>query len=512
MPDTDQRARQRQRKTKAQLLNELETLERQIATLEGASHTGSETADARIQMVEAIEHLAEGVALFDVEDRLVHCNRQYLAEISPELENSFKPGMKFEDLVRIAAEQGFFRMEGRTVHTLIQQRLQARLSGQAWQEMQLANGSWVAFREYEAPGGGTFSIRLNTTPLKHAEEKLRQSEERYRSVSETANDAIISIDGHGAIVSWNRGAEQIFGYSESEVVGGSLERVMPEEFYGKHVAGLKQASGTGQHKYSDKPVELRGLRKNGEEFPVEMSLSHWSVGDSYYFTGIIRDITEKMEAARALQEAKEEAEDLLHRILPEPIVQRVHGAETLIADQFDEATVLFSDLVGFTRISANMAPEHLVQNLNELFGAFDELATELRVEKVKTIGDAYMAVAGVPQPHTDHADAMAHMALGMIDALHRFNENHDPPFQMRVGLQTGPVAAGIIGRHRFLYDIWGDTVNMAARFESYSEPNRIHVTAELARLIEPRFVLEPRGIMNIRGKGEVETFFLNGLR
>ena len=125
-----------------------------------------------------------------------------------------------------------------------------------------------------------------------------------------------------------------------------------------------------------------------------------------------------------------------------------------------------------------MSPQHLVRNLNELFRAFDELASELGVEKVKTIGDAYMAVAGVPEPDPNHATAMALMALGMLDALNRFNENYDPPFQMRIGIQTGPVAAGIIGSHRFLYDIWGDTVNMAARFESYSEPDRIHVTTD----------------------------------
>ena len=368
------------------------------------------------------------------------------------------------------------------------------------------------FENMQRRGGGTFSIRLNTTPLKRAEEHLRQSEERYRSVSKTANDAIISIDGQGEVISWNRGAAQIFEYSEPEMIGRSLECLMPEEFYGMHIAGLERASTTGEHKYSDKPVELKGQRKNGDVFPMEMSLSHWSVDNSYYFTGIIRDITEKKEAARALQEAKEEAEELLHRILPKTIVERVHGGEAVIADQFDEATVLFSDLVGFTRISANMSPQHLVRNLNELFRAFDELASELGVEKVKTIGDAYMAVAGVPEPDPNHATAMALMALGMLDALHRFNENYDPPFQMRIGIQTGPVAAGIIGSHRFLYDIWGDTVNMAARFESYSEPDRIHVTAEMAHLLQPDFMVEPRGIMDIRGKGEVETFFLNGRR
>ena len=346
MSDSGQGSRSRLRKTKAQLLDELESLERRVATSENAAGNGDRISAGRDLLVEAIEHLSEGVALFDSEDRLIHCNRKYLSEISPGLAGTFAPGMTFEDVVRTATEQGYFRIEDCTAESLIQERLAARRSGRSWHEMQLANGDWVSFHEHQTPDGGTVSMRLNTTALKLAEEKLRQSEERYRSVSETANDAIISINGEGEIISWNRGAEQIFGYSDSEVVGSSLQDLMPQELYGLHVAGIDRAGRTGQHKYSDKPVEVRGVRKNGEEFPIEMSLSHWSMGDAFYFTGIIRDVTEKKQAARALQEAKEEAEELLHRILPKSIVERVHGGENVIADQFEEATVLFSDLVG----------------------------------------------------------------------------------------------------------------------------------------------------------------------
>ena len=396
--DSSPQNSQRRRKTKAQLIDELDSLDRRIAILEGAAGVPAVERNAMNPLANAIEHLDEGVALFDADDRLVHCNARYLSEISPDLAGEFRPGMRFEELVRIATVNGYFLVEGRSAESLIQKRIAARTCGKDWQEMQLANGDWVAFREYSAPGGGTFSIRLNTTPLKRAEEHLRQSEERYRSVSETANDAIISIDGQGEVISWNRGAAQIFGYSEPEMIGRSLECLMPEEFYGMHIAGLERASKAGEHKYSDKPVELKGQRKNGDVFPIEMSLSHWLAEDSYYFTGIIRDITEKMEAARALNEAKEEAEALLHRILPETIVRRVHDGEEVIADQFDEATVLFSDLVGFTRISANMSPENLVRNLNELFRAFDELASELGVEKIKQLAMPIWQLRACPNP------------------------------------------------------------------------------------------------------------------
>ena len=225
-----------------------------------------------------------------------------------------------------------------------------------------------------------------------------------------------------------------------------------------------------------------------------------------------RDITEKKEAEAQLQAAKAETETLLLRVLPAEVVERMHAGEANIADRFDEATVLFSDLVGFTKISARLSPKQLVENLNALFLRFDALAVSHGVEKVKTIGDAYMAVGGVPKPRAKHAEAVADMALGMLTAIEEVNAEIEPKFQIRIGLQTGPVVAGIIGEHRFLYDIWGDTVNVAARFESYSEPGRIHVTAEVADILAPNFELESRGVMDIRGKGKVQTYFLNGRR
>ena len=195
--------------------------------------------------------------------------------------------------------------------------------------------------------------------------------------------------------------------------------------------------------------------------------------------------------------AKAETENLLLRVLPAEVVERMHKGEVNIADRFDEATVLFSDLVGFTKISALLSPQKLVENLNALFSRFDALAAANGVEKVKTIGDAYMAVGGVPKYFEGHAEAMADMALSMLVAVEEINTGIDPKFQIRIGLQTGPVVAGIIGEHRFHYDIWGDTVNMAARFESYSEPGRIHISTEMADILEPKFELESRGNTNL---------------
>lgn len=212
-----------------------------------------------------------------------------------------------------------------------------------------------------------------------------------------------------------------------------------------------------------------------------------------------------------LEAEKKKFEALLLNILPRPIIDRLAAGET-IADSFDQVTVLFSDFVGFTRLSRRHPSDRVVATLNRIFSEFDALAIRLGVEKIKTIGDGYLAVSGIPVPSDNHAETCAEMAIGMLDILHRLNPSFDEPLEMRLGLASGPVVAGIIGSHKFAFDIWGDTVNMAARHESYSEPNRIHVAPETAAMLESAFRLESRGILNIRGRGQVETFFLNGKR
>lgn len=210
-----------------------------------------------------------------------------------------------------------------------------------------------------------------------------------------------------------------------------------------------------------------------------------------------------------LEDEKEKFERLLLNILPQQIVGRLNDGETIIADRFDNVSVLFSDLVGFTRISSELAPTELVSYLNALFSDFDAIARELGVEKIKMIGDAYMVVAGVPEPRADHARAIAEMGLRMIETVARARDAHGAPFSARVGIHSGPVVAGIIGTHRFLYDVWGDTVNLASRLEALSAPDRIHVSEATAALLGEGFELEPRGPLSVKGKGKQATYFLN---
>lgn len=213
-----------------------------------------------------------------------------------------------------------------------------------------------------------------------------------------------------------------------------------------------------------------------------------------------------------LEDEKEKFERLLLNILPRQIIGRLNDGETIIADRFDNVSVLFSDLVGFTEISAKLAPTELVSYLNALFSGFDAHAQELGVEKIKMIGDAYMVVAGVPEPRPDHAQAIAEMALRMIETVDRSKREGGTAFTARIGIHSGPVVAGIIGTHRFLYDVWGDTVNLASRLETLSEPNRIQISEATAALLGADFELEPRGKIAIKGKGQQNAYFLNAAK
>ena len=210
-----------------------------------------------------------------------------------------------------------------------------------------------------------------------------------------------------------------------------------------------------------------------------------------------------------LEMEKNKYEALLLHILPQQIIGRLNDGETIIADRFEQVTVLFSDLVGFTDLSSRLSANELVRQLNRLFSSFDRLARELEVEKIKTIGDAYMVVSGVPDPRPDHAAAIARMALGMLEIVDRFNTTVEKPFLIRIGMHSGPVVAGVIGTHKFIYDVWGDTVNVASRLESHGLPNHIQVSKATARLLEGHFELERRGLVKVKGKGRLETFFLN---
>lgn len=220
----------------------------------------------------------------------------------------------------------------------------------------------------------------------------------------------------------------------------------------------------------------------------------------------------EQEYLARLKAERDRSEALLLNILPDPIVRRLNAGEKTIADSFADVSILFADLVNFTATAARMTPERLVGKLNRIFTGFDKLAMRFGVEKIKTIGDAYMAVGGLPAPRPDHAEAVARFAVGMLDVIAEENAL-DPatPFQIRVGIHTGPVVAGVIGQHKFIYDVWGDTVNIASRLESTGSPGRIQISEATQQSLAGRFDVEPRGLVELAGRGSAEAYFLLGL-
>ncbi|MBC7978214.1 MAG: HAMP domain-containing protein [Myxococcales bacterium] len=216
------------------------------------------------------------------------------------------------------------------------------------------------------------------------------------------------------------------------------------------------------------------------------------------------------QRTRELTDEKQTSERLLLNVLPGPIAERLKTGENLIVDRFDAVSVLFADIVGFTTLSARTSPEALVTMLNEVFSSFDLLAEQHGLEKIKTIGDAYMAVAGVPQPIADHATAITHMALDMIDSIEDYARRHGQALTIRIGIHTGSVVAGVIGTKKFIYDLWGDTVNTASRMESHGQPGRVHVSEATHQLLAEDFDFEKRTPIEVKGKGAMQTYFVVG--
>ena len=221
-------------------------------------------------------------------------------------------------------------------------------------------------------------------------------------------------------------------------------------------------------------------------------------------------VRQKNVALRLVRIEQEKSENLLLNILPKEIAAILKNENRTIADHFEGASILFADMVNFTPLSAAMAPVEMVDLLNEVFTYFDTLVEKYGVEKIRTIGDSYMVAAGVPRPRPDHAHVLARMALDMQTYVRTDPTCRSRKLDFRIGINSGPVVAGVIGRKKFIYDLWGDAVNTASRMESHGVPGRIQITRATYELIQDDFMCEPRGTISVKGKGEMETWYLVG--
>lgn len=222
----------------------------------------------------------------------------------------------------------------------------------------------------------------------------------------------------------------------------------------------------------------------------------------------LKDVLIKTQQQK-LNYEHEKSERLLLNILPSEIAERLKNKEDIIADHYDSVSVLFADIVDFTKLSEKMTADEIVVLLNDLFFRFDNLVDAYKLEKIKTIGDAYMVVCGLPSPIPDHAQLMVQFAKDMLKVLADYNRENNSHIDLRIGINSGTVVAGVIGKSKFLYDLWGDTVNTAARMESHGLKGHIHITANTKNMLSPNEIITDRGVIQIKGKGEMHTYLLS---
>ncbi|MEG4057569.1 adenylate/guanylate cyclase domain-containing protein [Microcoleus sp. Pol7_B2] len=349
-------------------------------------------------------------------------------------------------------------------------------------------------------------LRINLTKLKRAqlrnkqvEEKLRSTDEQIVNFLEGMSDAFFAFDTQWRFTYVNYKGSQFLKRSQEELYGKNFWEEFPEfansDFYKEYHEAVAKQIGVAFEKYY-RPLKVW----------LEVRVFPSYDGISVFF----HDITKRRQMEAALRKEQKTTERLLLNILPEPIAHRLKYKPGVIADKFEKATILFADLVNFTQISTTMSATKLVYLLNEIFSTFDQLSEKHGLEKIKTIGDAYMVAAGIPIERPDHAEAIAEMALDMLAAIKELNAKLDTKFDLRIGINSGPVVAGVIGTKKFIYDLWGNAVNTASRMESHGITGRIQVSRYTYELLQDKYEFEDRGEIEIKGKGQMQTYLLTG--
>ena len=345
---------------------------------------------------------------------------------------------------------------------------------------------------------------------KQLTKNLQKCEEKYRISFDDSVEGIFKVTPSGRFLTANTTLATIYGYASAEEMCNNLINLNRQLYVqpNRHDELIRILEKYG----SVSDFESQVYRKNGTKIWIEEKARavRDNHGNFIYYEGTVEDITVRKAWQEALHYEQEQGERLLLNILPKVIAQRLKQLESTIADNFEEVTVLFADIVGFTELSARFPPAQVVELLNRIFSAFDELSDYYGLEKIKTIGDAYMVVGGLPTPRPDHAEATANMALDMQQVITKFNNQNNQTLSIRIGINTGPVVAGVIGIKKFSYDLWGDTVNIASRMESQGLPDKIQVTEFTYKKLQDNYLFEERGTIQVKGKGKMTTYFLGG--
>ena len=344
---------------------------------------------------------------------------------------------------------------------------------------------------------------------KKAESALLESEERYRDLFENSNDLIQSVNPYGRFLYINRAWQETLGYSEANLEKISVFDIVHPDFKMRCRDVFYRVMSSGDFEQ----LQAAFITKDGRTIFLEGNLNCKFVeGKPIATRAIFRDVTARISAEKALRHQQEQTERLLLNILPASIANRLKQEPGTIAEDFDDVTVLFADIVGFTQIATSVSATTLVNLLNQIFSVFDRLSLKYSLEKIKTIGDAYMVVGGLPTRSSNHPQAIASMALEMQNAITIFNKRNNLDLSIRIGIHTGSVVAGVIGLQKFSYDLWGNTVNIASRMESHGLPGKIQVTEETYNRLRDEFILEKRGEISVKGRGVMTTYLLIGNR
>ncbi len=351
-------------------------------------------------------------------------------------------------------------------------------------------------------------VIIDISHQKQIEESLRQAEEKYRSIFENAVEGIFQAQADGCYINANPALAKIYGH---ELPIELMTSVAVDE-YRLFVDPTCYYDFLQQLTINGSVNSFEALVYKSDRSIIWILINARATYDEQGvligYEGIVQDITERKQTEQALKAEQEKSENLLLNILPKAIVRQLKLGSSTIASRSENVTILFADIVDFTALSTHVSPSDLVSMLNAIFSSFDRLADQLGLEKIKTIGDAYMVVGGLPTYRPDHAEAIAEMALAMQREISHFKRGDDTTFRLRIGINTGPVVAGVIGIRKFIYDLWGDAVNVASRMESHGLAGGIQVTEATYNLLKDQYSFWHRGKVFIKGRGEMDTYML----
>ena len=295
---------------------------------------------------------------------------------------------------------------------------------------------------------------------------VEEQNKRFQVICSSKNDAIITSDETKKILFWNKGAEYIFGYTSEEAIGQPMTLIIPKELHQRHNEGIDRMNHGMEPRVLGKVLELQAIRKGGEEFPIELTLGSWDNNGKRYYCGIIRDITEKKKAELIILDEKKKSEELLLNILPKQVADELKSSGKAITKIYENVTIIFTD------------------------------------------GDAYFAACGVPEKNENHASQCIEAGKQMLKYLEERNTKNEIQWKMRVGIHSGAVVAGVVGKMKYAYDLFGDTVNTASRMESNGEVGKINISETAYNLIEGKYNCIPRGEVNVKGKGNLKMYFV----